>query len=125
MLKRQLVHQSQRRATKNRGVATRLQSAAPAQFVRLLVACSVCTHTSGDDGMRKASTWDAGEGDSDAIPFSRPHPRSKPQTVVENLHRNWNIERGHVSCILAHGRADNLALPHRGEAAERRVRHRL
>ncbi len=39
---------------------------------------------------------DAGEGDSDAIPFSRPHPRSKPQTVVENLHRNWNIERGHV-----------------------------
>src|SRR6266702_7319478 len=57
MLKRQLVHQSQRRATKNRGVATRLQSAAPAQFVRLLVACSVCTHTSGDDGMRKASTW--------------------------------------------------------------------
>ena len=45
---------------------------------------------------------DAGEGDSDAIPFSRPHPRSKPQTVAENLHGNWNIERGHVtstSCI--------------------------
>jgi hypothetical protein len=30
-----------------------------------------------------------------AIPFFRPHPRSKPQTVAENLHRNWNIERGH------------------------------
>jgi hypothetical protein len=40
---------------------------------------------------------DAGEGDSDAVPFSRPHPRSKPQTVAENLHGNWNIERGHVT----------------------------
>ena len=39
---------------------------------------------------------DAGEGDSDAVPFSRPHPRSKPQTVAENLHGNWNIERGHL-----------------------------
>ena len=39
---------------------------------------------------------DAGEGDSDAVPFSRPHPRSKPQTVAENLHGNWNIEWGHV-----------------------------
>src|SRR6266853_4360794 len=57
MLKRQLVHESQRRATKNRGVATRLQSAAPTQFVRLLVACSICTNMSGDDGMRKASPW--------------------------------------------------------------------
>src|SRR6478609_1738213 len=57
MLKRQLVHQSPRRATKNRGVATRLQPGAPTQFARVLVACSLCTNTSGDDGMRKASTW--------------------------------------------------------------------
>src|SRR6266446_50973 len=57
MLKRQLVHESQRRATKNRGVATRLQPGAATQFVRLLVACSLCTYTSGDGGMRKASAW--------------------------------------------------------------------
>ena len=42
---------------------------------------------------------DAGEGDSNAAPFSRPHPRSKPQTVAENLHENWNSERGHVNAI--------------------------
>ena len=29
-----------------------------------------------------------------AIPFSRPHPRSKPQTVAENLHRNWKHRTG-------------------------------
>jgi hypothetical protein len=36
------------------------------------------------------------KGTQDAVPFSRPHPRSKPQTVAENLQGNWNIERGHV-----------------------------
>jgi len=65
---------SERRATKNRGVATRLQSAAPTQFVRLLVACSICTYTSGDDGMRKASTWMLEKG-IQRNRFSRPHPR--------------------------------------------------
>ena len=53
---------------------------------------------------------DAGEGDSDAIPFSRPHPRSKPQTVVENLHRNWNIERGHVNAALEYARQNELTV---------------
>src|SRR4029077_8217169 len=91
-----------RRSTKNRRVATRLQSAAPAQFVRLLVACSLCTYTSGDDGMRKASPWMLEKGIQNAIPFSRPHPRSKPQTVAENLHGNWNIERGHVNAHDSH-----------------------
>ena len=47
--------------------------------------------------MRKASTWMLEKGTQDAVPFSRPHPRSKPQTVAENLHGNWNIERGHVN----------------------------
>jgi hypothetical protein len=53
--------------------------------------------------MKKASTLMLEKGIQNAIPFSRPHPRSKPQTVAENLHGNWNIERGHVkgSCGLA------------------------
>src|SRR4029077_5060958 len=102
MLKRQLVHQSQRCATKNRGVATRLQPGAPTQFARILVACSLCTNTRGDDGMKKASTLMLEKGIQNAIPFSRPHPRSKPQTVAENLHGNWNIERGHVNAHDSH-----------------------
>src|SRR6266705_1664382 len=57
MFKRQLVHQSPRRAPKNRRVATRLQPTTPAQLVGLLAARRVCTHTSGDPDMRRASTW--------------------------------------------------------------------
>src|SRR6266700_2607244 len=57
MFKRQLVHQSPRRAPKNRRVATRLQPTTPAQLVGLLAARRVCTHTSGDPRMRRASTW--------------------------------------------------------------------
>jgi hypothetical protein len=51
--------------------------------------------------MRKASPWMLEKGIQNAIPFSRPHPRSKPQLLLRNLHGNWNIERGHVKSSLA------------------------
>ena len=42
--------------TKNRNLAARLQPASPAQFAGLLAARRICTNSSGDEGMRKAST---------------------------------------------------------------------
>src|SRR6266481_3035325 len=97
MLKRQLVHESQRRATKNRGVATRLQPGAATQFVRLLVACSLCTYTSGDGGMRKASAWMLEKGIHTPSPSPDLIPAGNNKTLAENLHGNWNIERGHFT----------------------------
>src|SRR5258708_37710198 len=85
MLKRKLVHESQRSATQNRGVATRLQSAAPTQFVRLLVACSICTYTSGDDGMRKASAWMLEKG----IHTPSPSPDLIPLETTKLLLRTY------------------------------------
>src|SRR5882724_7625118 len=99
MLKRQLVHESQRRATKNRGVATRLQPGAATQFVRLLVACSLCTYTSGDGGMRKASAWMLEKGIHTPSPSPDLIPAGNNKTLAENLHGNWNIERGHFTSI--------------------------
>ena len=40
--------------------------------------------------MRRASTSLLEKGIQNAIPFSRPHPRSKPQTVAEEL--TWKLE---------------------------------
>jgi len=97
MLKRQLVHESQRRATNNRTVATRLQPAAPTQFVRVLGACSLCTYASGDDSMRKASTRLPEQGTQIAVPCSGPHPRSN-QKSIEDLHSDWYSKWGHFSC---------------------------
>src|SRR5881392_2056414 len=56
MSERELVHQSKRRKTKDRSLAARLQSAASTQFAGLRAAGRVCTNTSGDAGMKKAST---------------------------------------------------------------------
>src|SRR6266700_6842643 len=56
MLERELVHQSKRRTTKDRNLAAGLQPTTSAQFVELPVAGRVCTDSSGDEGMRKAST---------------------------------------------------------------------
>src|ERR1022692_575858 len=52
----QLVHQSERRTTKDRNLAAGLQRTTSAQFVKLLAAGRVCTDSSGDEGMSKAST---------------------------------------------------------------------
>src|SRR5713101_1642662 len=56
MLERQLVHQFEGRTTKTRILSARLQPSTSAQFVGLLAAGRICTETSGDAGMRKAST---------------------------------------------------------------------
>src|SRR5438477_9433152 len=55
MPERELVHQSERRTTKDRNLAAGLQRTTSAQFVELLAAGRVCTDSSGDEGMRKAS----------------------------------------------------------------------
>src|ERR1035438_6202378 len=52
----QLVYQSERRTTKDRNLAAGLQRKTSAQFVKLLDAGRVCTDSSGDEGMSKAST---------------------------------------------------------------------
>jgi hypothetical protein len=56
MPERQLVHQSERRTTQDRKLAARLQPATSPQFAGLLAAGRICTCTSGDAVMRKAST---------------------------------------------------------------------
>src|SRR5437016_5527643 len=56
MSERELVHQSAGCKTKDRSLAARLQSAASTQFAGLRAAGRVCTNTSGDAGMKKAST---------------------------------------------------------------------
>src|SRR5260370_30418898 len=56
MLERELVHQSECRTTKDRNLAAGLQPTTSTQFVELLGARRVCTDSSGDEGMRKAST---------------------------------------------------------------------
>src|SRR5213080_126354 len=57
MPERQLVHESERRTTQDRNLAAGLQPAASAQFAELPTARRVCTDTSGDERMRKTSTW--------------------------------------------------------------------
>src|SRR6266446_5506929 len=118
MLKRQLVHESQRRATKNRGVATRLQPGAATQFVRLLVACSLCTYTSGDGGMRKASAWMLEKGIHTPSPSPDLIPAGNNETLAENLHGNWNIERGHFMGVKV---PCSTAQPGGGEELEKRM----
>src|SRR2546428_2585993 len=86
MPERQLVHQSERRTTQDRNLAAGLQPAASAQFVGLLAARRVCTDTSGDERMRKTSTWLAEEGTPTPPPSPDLHPAEKP---TENTHWVW------------------------------------
>jgi len=50
------VPRSDRRTAKDRNLAAGLQRTTSAQFIELLAAGRVCQGSSGDDGMRKAST---------------------------------------------------------------------
>src|ERR1035441_6659752 len=52
----QLVHQSERRTTKDRNLAAGLQRTTSAQFVKLLKPGRVGSDSSGNEGMSKAST---------------------------------------------------------------------
>src|SRR6266702_8936387 len=98
MFKRQLVHQSPRRAPKNRRVATRLQPTTPAQLVGLLAARRVCTHTSGDPRMRRASTWRLEKETQTPSPSPDLIPAEhNNKTLTGNSRANWYIERGHLT----------------------------
>src|SRR5207244_9462025 len=92
MPERQLVHQSERRTTQDRNLAAGLQPAASAQFVGLLAARRVCTDTSGDERMRKTSTWLLEQGTQTPSPAPDLIPA---ETRTENSHWDWYSERGH------------------------------
>src|SRR5207244_4247246 len=94
MPERQLVHQSERRTTQDRNLAAGLQPAASAQFVGLLAARRVCTDTSGDERMRKTSTWLLEQGTQTPSPAPDLIPA---ETRTENSHWDWYSERGHFS----------------------------
>src|SRR5437870_2321928 len=92
MPERQLVHQSQRRAMQDRILAAGLQPTTSAQFVGLLAARRVCTDTSGDERMRKTSTWLLEQGTQTPSPAPDLIPA---ETRTENSHWDWYSERGH------------------------------
>src|SRR5207249_7532941 len=94
MPERQLVHQSERRTTQDRNLAVGLQPAASAQFVGLLAARRVCTDTSGDERMRKTSTWLLEQGTQTPSPAPDLIPA---ETRTENSHWDWYSERGHFT----------------------------
>src|SRR5258708_22086771 len=94
MLERELVHQSKRRTTKDRNLAAGLQPTTSAQFVELPVAGRVCTDSSGDEAMRKASTALVEQG----IQTPSPAPDLIPaETSTEDLHWDWYSKRGHFT----------------------------
>src|SRR5439155_23137882 len=97
MPERQLVHQSERRTTQDRNLAAGLQPAASAQFVGLLAARRVCTDTSGDERIRKTSTWLLEQGTQTPSPAPDLIPA---ETRTENSHWDWYSERGHFNCHL-------------------------
>src|SRR6266567_7796050 len=94
MLERELVHQSKRRTTKDRNLAAGLQPTTSAQFVELPVAGRVCTDSSGDEGMRKASTALLEQGTQTPSPAPDLIP-AVTKTSTENLHWDWYSKRGH------------------------------
>src|SRR6266705_5449925 len=122
MFKRQLVHQSPRRAPKNRRVATRLQPTTPAQLVGLLAARRVCTHTSGDPDMRRASTWRREKETQTPSPSPDLIPAEhNNKTLTGNSRANWYIERGHLTWppliinslgVISRGFGESLRLLH-------------
>src|SRR5213594_1309354 len=98
MPERQLVHQSERRTTQDRNLAAGLQPAASAQFAELPIARRVCTDTSGDERMRKTSTWLLEQGTQTPSPAPDLIPA---ETRTENSHWDWYSERGHFTEMLA------------------------
>src|SRR5438874_10891960 len=96
MPERQLVHQSERRATKNRNLAAGLQPAASAQFAELPIARRVCTDTSGDERMRKTSTGLLEQGTQTPSPAPDLIPA---ETRTENSHWDWYRKRGHFTRV--------------------------
>src|ERR1700730_16563133 len=108
MLERELVHEFERRTTKNRNLATGLQRTTSPQFVELLAARRVCTDTSGDEGMRTASTRLLEQGTQTPSPAPDLIP-AETKTSTENSHWDWHSEWGHFrsSTVVAMDFGDN------------------
>src|SRR5437016_4496429 len=94
MSERELVHQSAGCKTKDRSLAARLQSAASTQFAGLRAAGRVCTNTSGDAGMKKASTRLLEQETQTPSPAPDLIPA---ESSTENLHWDWYSKRGHFT----------------------------
>src|SRR5437870_3960468 len=82
---------------KDRSLAARLQSAASTQFAGLRAAGRVCTNTSGDAGMKKASTRLLEQETQTPSPAPDLIPA---KSSTENLHWDWYSKRGHFNCAL-------------------------
>src|SRR6185437_10063755 len=94
----QLVYQSEGCTAQNRNLAAGLQPATSAQFAGLLATRRVCSNTSGDAGMRKASTVLLEQGTQTPSPAPDLIPAER---LTENLHRNWYSKRGHFKATKA------------------------
>src|SRR5207249_2666765 len=79
----------------DRILAAGLQPTTSAQFVGLLAARRVCTDTSGDERMRKTSTWLLEQGTQTPSPAP---DLIAAETRTENSHWDWYSERGHFTC---------------------------
>src|ERR1017187_4866628 len=100
----QLVHQSERRTTKDRNLAAGLQRTTSAQFVKLLAAGRVCTDSSGDEGMSKAST--------ELLEQGTQTPSPAPDLIPAQTE---NQPRTHIGIGTANGGTSQL-LPHKAKA---------
>src|SRR5438067_5000024 len=79
-----------------RSLAARLQSAASTQFAGLRAAGRVCTNTSGDAGMKKASTRLLEQETQTPSPAPDLIPA---ESSTENLHWDWYSKRGHFTTL--------------------------
>src|SRR5437870_62633 len=79
-------------------LAARLQSAACTQFAGLRAAGRVCTNTSGDAGMKKASTRLLEQETQTPSPAPDLIPA---ESSTENLHWDWYSKRGHFTTTIA------------------------
>src|SRR5206468_12374104 len=82
----------------DRILAAGLQPTTSAQFVGLLAARRVCTDTSGDERMRKTSTWLLEQGTQTPSPAPDLIPA---ETRTENSHWDWYSQRGHFTCLAS------------------------
>src|SRR5438105_14859093 len=95
----ELLPRSRRCKTTDRSLAARLQSSAATQLAGLRAGGRVCTNTSGDAGMKKASTRLLEQETQTASPAPDLIPA---ESSTENLHWDWYSKRGHFRLTMAH-----------------------
>src|SRR5215831_11553078 len=88
MPERELVHEFERCATKDRKLAAGLQPATTSQFVELSGAGGVCQDRSGDAGMSKSFYT---EGAKQGTQAPSPAPRLIPDETEHQLRTNIGI----------------------------------